>query len=256
MTEAENKNVLVTGAAHRIGRAIAISLGKAGWGVAVHYNSSTTEAAAVVREIEDSGGRAAVVSAALDNESEVGALIARSADAIGPLSCLINNASVFEGDTARTASRESWDRHMETNLRAPFHLSQQFAAALAAGTPGNIINLIDQRVWNLTPYFVSYTVSKSGLWTLTQSLALAFAPDIRVNAIGPGPALASSRQTEEEFARQCAATPLGLGPSLEEICSTVAFILGASSMTGQMIALDGGQHLGWSTPPPREEPLE
>lgn len=256
MTESGSKNVLVTGAAHRIGRAIAISLGKAGWGVAVHYNSSTTEAAAVVGEIEESGGRATAVSAALDNERDVDRLIAKSVDAVGPLSCLVNNASVFECDAARTATRESWDRHMETNLRAPFHLSQKFAEALASGIPGNIINLIDQRVWNLTPYFVSYTVSKSGLWTLTQSLALAFAPDIRVNAIGPGPALASARQTEEEFARQCAATPLGRGPSLDEICSTVGFILDAPSMTGQMIALDGGQHLGWATPPRREETPE
>ena len=151
-------------------------------------------------------------------------------------------------DDHQTATRETWDRHIEINLRAPFVLCQAFADRLPAGCEGNIVNLLDQRVWNLTPYFMSYTVSKSALWTLTQTLALAMAPQIRVNGIGPGPALASEFQSDAQFERQWRRMPLRRGTTPEEICHALRFILAAPSMTGQMIALDGGQHLGWAQP--------
>ncbi len=234
---------LITGAARRIGRAIALDLAAHGWTVAVHYGDSAAEAAAVVAEIEAAGGRAAAFDADLAREDEVEALVPRCVEALGPLHCLINNASVFEDDRLETASRESWDLHLDVNLRAPVVLARAFAAQLPEGRDGNIINLLDQRVWNLGPGFFSYTVSKSGLWTVTRTLAMALAPRIRVNGIGPGPTLPSRHQTEAEFAAHCARMPLGHGARVEEICAAVRFILAAPAMTGQMIALDGGEHL-------------
>ena len=159
---------------------------------------------------------------------------------------LVNNASVFERDEWNDATRESWDRHMEPNLRAPFLLMQDFAKSLPDGAEGVVINMIDQRVWSLTPHFVSYTVSKAGLWALTQTMALALAPRIRVNAIGPGPALASPRQTAAQFARQRAQVPLQRGTGPEEVGRAAVAILALPALTGQMLALDGGQHLQWS----------
>ncbi len=237
---------LVTGAGQRIGRAIALDLADQGWAVAVHHHRSAEAAEAVVRQIAAAGGRAVALRADLSREAESAGLIARAVAALGPLGCLVNNASRFERDEIDSVTRESWDGHLEANLRAPFVLAQGFAAALPAGRCGLIVNLLDERVWNLTPHFVSYTVSKSALWTLTRTLALALAPRIRVNAIGPGPALPSARQSDAQFARQCASLPLRRGTSPEEICQAVRFLLAAGAMTGQMIALDGGQHLGWA----------
>jgi NAD(P)-dependent dehydrogenase (short-subunit alcohol dehydrogenase family) len=239
---------LVTGAAKRIGRAIAEDLAAQGWGVAIHYNSSRAEAEALAQEIQHRGGHAVALHADLQHEAEVQALLPRAAEALGPLSLLVNNASLFEMDKIDTATRASWDAHIETNLRAPLVLCQAFAQQLPEGVQGNIVNMLDQRVWKPTPYFLSYTVGKMGLWTLTQTLALALAPRIRVNGIGPGPTLPSLRQTQEQFERQCAAMPLGRGTTPQEICETLRFILAAPSMTGQMIALDGGEHLGWAQP--------
>jgi len=244
------RGALVTGAAKRIGRAIALDLARHGWAVAVHYRSAGEAAAEVVAEIEAAGGRAAALRADLAHEAETAPLVARAAEAVGPLGCLINNASAFELDTVETADRASWDRHIEPNLRAPLVLTQAFARQLPDGLGGVVINMLDERVWSLTPYFLSYTLSKSGLWTLTRTLALALAPRVRVNGIGPGPALPSPRQTAEQFARQCAMMPLGRGTTPAEICAAVQFILAAKAMTGQMIALDGGQHLGWAQPAP------
>ena len=235
--------VLVTGAAARIGRAIALDLGRRGWRVAVHCRRSADDAAQVATEITAKGGACVTLAADLTREDELRPLVGRANEALGPLTCLINNASVFEYDSAASASADSWRRHVETNAWAPLALTQDFAAQLPDGAEGNVINLIDQCVWNLSAGFISYTASKSALWTLTQTLALALAPRIRVNGIGPGPALANARQTESEFAAQSAATPLRRGTSPDEICAAVRFILGAPSMTGQMIALDGGQHL-------------
>ena len=172
----------------------------------------------------------------------------RAVAALGPLTLLVNNASTFESDGWNTVDRASWDLHVETNLRAPFVLTQAFARQLPDGDEGNVINLLDQRVWNPTPAFMSYTVSKLGLWGLTQTLALALAPRIRVNGIGPGPAMPNIRQTQAHFDEQCASMPLKRGTTPEEICRTLRFILDAPAMTGQMIALDGGQHLGWAPP--------
>src|SRR5262249_12308048 len=202
----------------------------------------------VVREVVAAGGRAAAIRADLLREEETEALVPQAAAALGPLGCLVNSASVFENDAALAVTRESWDRHLATNLRAPFVLMQAFARQLPAEAEGAIINLLDERVWNLTPHFVSYTVSKAGLWTLTQTMALALAPRIRVNGIGPGPALPSPRQSEAQFARQVASVPLQRGPALDEIAGTLRFILATPSLTGQMIALDGGQHLNWAFP--------
>ncbi len=247
---------LVTGAAHRIGRALALALGKSGFAVAVHYRSSRQPAEELAREIAAAGGKAAPVAGDLADEAETQTLIARAEAAVGPLGVLVNNASVFERDEALGATRESWDAHLETNLRAPFVLTQGFARRLPPGREGVIVNLVDQRVWNLTPHFVSYTVSKAGLWTLTQTLALALAPRIRVNAIGPGPVLPSPRQTEEHFAQQVASVPLQRAPSLDEIAGALGFILATPSLTGQMIALDGGQHLNWGAPGPAPADIE
>ena len=239
---------LVTGAGKRIGQTIARKLARDGWSVALHYRDSETEAAATVDEIAAAGGRAIALRADLSQESESAALVPRAVDALGPLGCLVNSAASFELDLVESATRESWDKHVEPNLRAPFVLSQAFAQALPEGLGGVIVNLLDQRVWNLTPFFVSYTLSKSGLWTLTRTLALALAPRIRVNAIGPGPTLPSPRQSQKKFQRQCELTPLGRGTTPEEIAAALGFILSAKAMTGQMIALDGGQHLGWAQP--------
>ena len=240
------RTALVTGAAHRIGRAIALDLAAHGFDLAIHYNRSRAAAESLAAEIEKLGRRSVLLDTDLAREDQTATLIGRAADALGPVGCLVNNASRFDMDVWDTTSRESWDIHMETNLRAPFVLSQEMARGLPADAGGVIVNLIDQRVWNLTPYFMTYTVSKTGLWTLTRTLALALAPRIRVNAIGPGPTLKSERQTDSQFRMQWDATPLGHGATPEEIAAGVRFILAAPSMTGQMIALDGGEHLGWA----------
>ena len=250
------RTALVTGAAHRIGRAVALDLAAQGFDVAIHYNRSRDAAAALAAEIERGGRRAALLDADLSVENHTAALIGRAAAALGPVGCLVNNASRFDLDVWDTATRESWDTHMETNLRAPFLLSQEMARSLPESAAGVIVNLIDQRVWNLTPYFLTYTLSKTGLWTLTQTLALALAPRIRVNAIGPGPTLRSERQSEAQFRMQWDATPLQHGATPEEIAAGVRFILAAPAMTGQMIALDGGEHLGWAQPVRGVVPVE
>jgi NAD(P)-dependent dehydrogenase (short-subunit alcohol dehydrogenase family) len=248
MVEIRKKSVLITGAGKRIGKAIALDLAAQGWGVAVHYFTSKDDADEVVTEITRQGGRAAAVQANLGVEAETQRLVPAAVEQLGPLTALINNASVFERDEIDSADRRSWDRHMETNLRAPLVLSQAFARQLPAEESGCIVNIIDQRVWNLTPHFVSYTLSKAGLWTLTQTLALALAPRIRVNGIGPGPTLRNDRQSEEHFAAQWENIPLQRPTGPEEICQGVRFILDAPALTGQMIALDGGEHLGWAQP--------
>ena len=248
MTEPAKGNALVTGAAKRIGRAIALDLAAAGWDLAVHYHKSADEAATAVREIEALGRRAVAIKADLTREPEVAQIVPQASSALGPLSCLVNSASTFVMDDIRSMTRASWDSHMETNLRAPLVLSQAFAAQLPGGQTGAIVNMLDERVWKLTPYFLSYTVAKCGLWTLTQTLALALAPRIRVNGIGPGPTLPSPRQTEAQFKAQWDSMPLKRGTTSAEICRAVRFILESPALTGQMIALDGGQHLGWAVP--------
>ncbi len=253
MSSCPSGSALVTGGAQRIGRAIVLELADRGLAVAVHYNRSKDAAEGLVGEIADAGGKAVAVHADLADEGQTEALVSSVASSIGPLGVLVNNASVFEDDSPQTASRESWNAHMQVNLRAPFILSQAFVKQAPAGCRCNVINIIDQRVWNLTSYFTTYTLSKAALWTMTQTLALALAPGIRVNAIGPGPTLPSVRQTDEAFRRQWTSTPLSRRVDPEEIGKAVGFIIDAPSMTGQMIALDGGQHLGWRQPTARDE---
>ena len=237
---------LVTGASRRIGRAAALHLGRMGFAVAIHYEHSHVEAAEVAREVAAAGGRAAIFQADLRDEGQTQALGPQVSAAMGPIGVLINNASTFERDEILTSDRDHWDLHMEVNLRAPFVLSQHVAKTLNPAAQAVIINLLDQRVWNLTPHFTTYTLSKAGLWTLTQTLALALAPRIRVVGIGPGPALPSVRQSQPHFDAQVSRTPLQCGTSPDEIAQTIRFVIETSSLTGQMIALDGGQHLDWA----------
>ena len=241
------KSVLVTGSARRIGRQIALDLAADGWDVAVHCNTSLGEAEEVAGLIERGGRRAAIVRGDLSDPDVPERLIVEASKALGGLTCLINNASVFEPDEVGSITQASWAEHLDTNLRAPVFLSQAFARQLPQMATGNIVSIIDQRVWKLNPKFFSYTASKSALWTATRTLAQALAPRIRVNAIGPGPALPSVRMDEEEFAKQSRLTLLGRGTSPTEISSAVKFILSQPALTGQMIVLDGRQHLVWQT---------
>ncbi len=241
------KSVLITGAAQRIGRAIALDFAQKGWNIAVHYHKSEDAAGEVAREIESMGRKAVCVQCDLADAHAAEKIFSQTGRDLGPVSCLINNASVFEPDDITSVSAASWALHLDVNLKAPVFLAQSFSAQLKRGMDGNIINLIDQRVWKLNPQFLSYTTSKAALWTLTRTLAQALAPAIRVNAIGPGPALPNERQRRQDFDKQVSATLLKRGTSPEEICRTIQFILATPAMTGQMIALDGGQHLAWRT---------
>ncbi|MCU0733042.1 MAG: SDR family oxidoreductase [Hyphomonas sp.] len=235
---------LITGAARRIGRAIALDMARNGYGVGVHYRNSRAEADALVEEIAAGGGKAVALDADLADTKAVARLVERCAEALGtPPCCLINNASEFLLDSIDTLTEDLWDTHQTINLKAPVFLAQSMLHHLPPDVEGNIVNIIDQRVWKLTPDFFSYTISKAGLWTATRTLAQALAPRIRVNAIGPGPVLQSVHQTPADFAAEQSSTLLKRGPSPEEIAAAVRFILATPSMTGQMIALDAGQHL-------------
>lgn len=247
------ETALITGAARRIGRAIALDLARHGWNVAIHYRRSRVEAEALAEEISRSGVDAAAIPGDLANPADVNALVPRCAEALGAPSCLINNASEFQVDTVASATMETWDQHLDINLKAPIFLAQALSLNLPDGRSGNVINIIDQRVWKLTPDFFSYTISKAGLWTATRTLAQALAPRVRVNAIGPGPVLKSVHQTDGDFAAEVQSTLLKRGPRPEEIAAAVRFILGAPTLTGQMIALDGGQHLTWADTPGPEK---
>ena len=251
------KAALITGGAKRLGRAMALYLAGRGTDVAIHFNGSQAEAEATAAETRALGVRAVTLQADILDEAQVSPLVGRAAEALGqPLDLLVNNASIFEYDNLRTATRAGWDRHFESNLRAPFVLSQAFAAqAPKADRTGPepraralIVNMLDQRMLKPTPEFMSYTLAKMGLWALTRTAAQALAPDIRVNAIGPGPTLQGARQSENHFTRQRAATLLERGADPEDICAALGYLIEAKAVTGQMICVDGGQHLGWKTP--------
>ena len=249
---------LVTGGARRLGRAMALELARQGHDVAVHFAGSADEAAEVVAEVAHLGRRAVALRADLLDDAQTAALVPAAAAALGrPLTVLVNNASIFEYDTLASATLEGWDRHIGSNLKAPVFLTQAFAAQApeaardADGEPlatGLVVNLIDQRVLKPTPEFMTYTIAKMGLWAFTRTAAQALAPRIRVNAIGPGPTMQGARQTADHFARQRAATILQRGADPTDICAALAYFLTARSVTGQLLCIDGGQHLGWRTP--------
>ena len=242
-------SALVTGASRRLGLAIARALAQKGFAVALHASErSRAEAELACAEIRDSGGRACVLSADLADAQAVAGLVAGAREAVGPLTLLVNNASLFEADSAGAFDPALFDQHMAVNLRAPLQLASDFVAQLPGGSEGLIVNLLDQRVWRLNPHFFSYTLTKSALWTATQTMAQAFAPRIRVNGIGPGPTLANHMQQTGDFLREAGAIPLQRAIDPQEIAAAVLFLVEARSVTGQMIAVDGGQHLAWKTP--------
>ncbi|MBP0481623.1 SDR family oxidoreductase [Sagittula salina] len=255
MTE---KRALITGAGKRLGRAMALTLAEQGYDVAVHYAGSEDAAEEVAGLIRTMGCRAETVQADLLEEHAVQGVVGRAATALGgPLTVLVNNASIFENDDFASATRDSWDRAIGSNLRAPFVLTQRFAEQVpdplrdARGEPvaqGLVVNMIDQRVRKLTPDFASYTIAKAGLWTLTQTAAQGLAPRVRVNGIGPGPTLQGSRQSPEDFAAQRAACVLERGADPEDISAALVYLLAAKAVTGQLLCIDGGQHLAWQTP--------
>lgn len=247
--QADRGTALVTGAARRIGRAIALDLARSGYRVAVHYGTSAPDAEAVVREIEAAGGTARAFASDLAQAEGLAPLLDGAAAALGPVTCLVNNASLFLDDRIETMRVEDWDRQHAINLRAPVLLSRHFAARLPPGRPGCIINILDQRVLRPTPEYFSYSVTKHALHAVTRMLAQAFAPRIRVNGVGPGPILQSIHQTDADFAAEAGSTLLGHGASPEEIAAAVRFLLDQPAITGQMVAVDGGQHLVWSPAP-------
>lgn len=249
---------LVTGAGIRLGRAMALYLAQRGMNVAVHHASSGASASETVSEIQSMGRTAASLQADLLDEAQVEALLPRAAEALGgPITCLVNNASIFEYDNIHTATRQSWDRHMDSNLRAPFVLTQAMAKqglepeTDEQGEPvatGLIVNMVDMRVRKLTPEFMSYTIAKMGLWALTRTAAQALTPAIRVNAIGPGPTLQGHRQSAQHFKAQRENTILERGANPSDITAALGYFLDAHAVTGQLLCVDGGQHLGWQTP--------
>lgn len=246
MTQAR---ALITGAGRRLGQAMAEALGARGYFVAVHYRSSREGAQETLDAICAAGGSGALVQADLGDEDSVSGLVAKAVEAAGgPLGLLVNNASAFEGDEFGDHTRAGWDLHMNVNLRAPVRLSQMFAAQVGPEDKALIVNLIDQRVWKLNPTFFSYTLSKSALWAATQTMAQSLAPNIRVNAIGPGPTMRNARQSADDFRKQVEATLTREGSSPEEIVRALIYLIDANAVTGQMIAVDGGQHLVWQTP--------
>jgi len=244
----EQKAALVTGAARRIGRAIALALHEAGYVIAIQANRSVADAETLRDQIVRAGGRAAVVRADLSDHAATAGLVTAAAGAIGPLTLLVNNAAMFEPDAIGALDAERFDRQFAVNLRAPLFLAEAFAAQAKGGANASIVNILDQRVFKLTPHFMSYTLAKSALHSATRMLAQALAPNVRVNAVAPGPTVASARQQQQDFARQAAAVPLGHGPSAEEIADAVVYLANARSVTGATLVVDGGQHLAWQTP--------
>lgn len=249
MTLTERPLALVTGGAKRVGAAIVRDLASHGFAVAIHANQSGEQARQLADAINSDGGQAHIVTGDLTDLVTVRALIGQASKGTGrPVQLLVNNASIFEHDAIGAIDDALWDTHFNVHVRAPVLLAEAMAKELGATRKGLIVNMIDQRVWRLTPRFLSYTLSKSALWTATQTLAQALAPNIRVNAIGPGPTLPNARQDASEFTAQTAAIALQSGPELDEFGATIRYLWQARSVTGQMIALDGGQHLAWQTP--------
>ena len=241
----EQKTALVTGAAKRLGRAIALDLARHGWNIAIHYHASEREARVTCEDVRTAGTKAALVKADLAREDEVETIVAHATTELGPVTALINSASVFENDQWYSADRASWDKHLNVNLRAPLVLAQTFARQLPRDSHGAIVNLLDQRLFKPSPDFLSYGVSRAGLHWLTPVLAQALAPRIRVNAVAPGPTLKATRQSPAQFEHERSSTILGHGSEPQDICDAVRYLLDARAVTGQTIVVDGGQHLIW-----------
>lgn len=247
--DGERGPVLVTGAGRRIGRAIAGRFAAGGRPVILHgHPRSAREIEAEAAAIRDDGGRADVALADLGDPDSTGALVAQAARAFGPVTLLVNNASIFEVDNAEDFSLARFDRHIAINLRAPVQLSRDVVAALPAEAEGAIVNLVDQRVWRLTPRYFTYTLAKSALWTATQTMAQSFAPRVRVNAVGPGPVLPNAALGAGDFELETRGVPLARPVDVSAIVEAVVYLAYAPFVTGQMIAVDSGQHLAWRTP--------
>ena len=243
----EARKIIITGGATRIGAAIARKLSGPGKEIIIHYNKSKLKADSLKKDLQKEGAIVYLVKGDLSKENDVNKVVKFAKLKLKFFDCLINNASLFENDKLENFSTDGWGKHLRTNLRTPALLSKEFAKNIR-GKNNNIINIIDQRVFKLTPYFFSYTISKTGLYTLTKTSAMSLAPYVRVNGIAPGPTIKNKRQSEEHFKRQYSATPLKKQVDVEEICNAVDFFIKNRSITGQVLAIDSGQNLNWQTP--------
>ena len=242
----KNKNLLITGAATRVGKAIALHFAERGWNIALHYFRSSAKAKELKKIIEQHWVKVALIKADLKNPKQTEKIIPLAKKKLGAINCLVNNAALFEKDDITNFTNKSWNDHLNINLLAPTILTKQFAKQAPKKTLSNIINIIDQRIFNLTPFFMSYTISKSGLQTLTKTMAMRLGPNIKVNAIAPGPTIKSKRQTDKHFRNQVRSTLLKKTVRSEDICDTVEFLINNNSVTGQIIAVDSGQNLSWN----------
>ena len=239
----KNKNLLITGAATRVGKAIALHFAERGWNIALHYFRSSSKARELKKILEQKWVKVALIKADLKNQKQTEKIIPSARKKLGPIDCLINNAAMFEKDDIVNFTTKSWNDHLNINLLAPAILTKQFAKQASKKDVCNIINIIDQRIFNLTPFFMSYTISKSGLQTLTKTMAMRLGPNIKVNALAPGPTIKSKRQTDRHFRNQIKSTLLKKSVRTEDICDTVEFLINNNSITGQIIAIDSGQNL-------------
>jgi len=242
----KNKNLLITGAATRVGKAIALHFAERGWNIALHYFRSSSKAKKLKKIIEQNLVKVVLIKADLKNPKQIEKVMPIARKKLGTIDCLVNNAALFEKDDITNFTTKSWNDHLNINLLAPAILTKQFAKQASKKTVSNIINIIDQRIFNLTPFFMSYTISKSGLQTLTKTMAMRLGPNIKVNAIAPGPTIKSKRQTDKHFRNQVRSTLLKKSVKAEDICDAVEFLISNNSITGQIIAVDSGQNLSWN----------
>ena len=243
----EARKIIITGGATRIGAAIAEKLSGPKKEIVIHYNRSKLKAENLKKKLQNYGSKIYLVKGDLSKEKDINKIIKIAKSKLKYFDCLINNASLFDNDKIENFKIDSWEKHMSTNLRAPAFLSKEFSKNIR-GKNNNIINIIDQRVFKLTPFFFSYTISKTGLYTLTKTSAMSLSPNIRVNGIAPGPTIKNKRQSEKHFKKQYLATPLKQQVDVKEICNAVDFFIKNSSITGQVLAIDSGQNLNWQTP--------
>ena len=242
----KNKNLLITGAATRVGKAMALHFADRGWNIALHYFRSSSKAKKLKKIIEKNLVKVVLIKADLRNPKDTEKIISIAKKKLGTIDCLINNASLFEKDDIANFTTKSWNNHLNINLLSPAILTKQFAKQASKKNVSNIINIIDQRIFNLTPFFMSYTISKGGLQTLTKTMAMRLGPNIKVNAIAPGPTIKSKRQTDKHFKNQVRSTLLRKSVRTEDICDTVEFLINNNSITGQILAVDSGQNLSWN----------